>query len=52
MKLKRVHTPLPHLTEGLGFMYLHGLDVLEIPSKTAHHLPMWVDLTLFENPTF
>jgi hypothetical protein len=47
-----MHTPLPHLAKGLRLVYLHGLYVLKIPGETAHHLPLWVDLTLFENPTF
>jgi len=47
-----VHTPLSHLTEGLGLMYLHGLDVLEVPCEATYHLAMWVHLTLFDDPTF
>jgi hypothetical protein len=50
--LKIVHIPLFYLTECLSLVYLQSLDVLEISSETAHDLALWVNLTLFEDPTF
>lgn len=52
MKPKKVDIPLAYLTECLGLMYLHSLDVLEVSGETAYHLALWVDFALFKYPTF
>ena len=49
---QNIHKPFSKLTESLGFVYLHSLDVLKVPGKTANHLPVWVYFTLFDDPAF
>ncbi len=49
---ENIYKPFSQLTESLGFVYLHGLDVLKVPCETAHYLPVWVYFTLFDDPAF
>ena len=51
-ELENIHKTFSQLTESLGFVYLHSLDMLKVPCKTAYYLSVWIYFTQFDDPVF